>query len=147
MTANQTPGPEPLLTPAEVAALFRVDPKTVSRWAKSGKVTSIRTPGGHRRYRETEMRALFGEAAQEREPDPMAAPVHSLWPRDGMPRALQRRLQAADLATVGKLAGRTATQLRDDRLSPEQVDEARLRLARKGFTLRGEVLGNVASAA
>ena len=43
---------EVLLTPSEVAALFRVDPKTVTRWAKAGKLTSIRTLGGHRRYRE-----------------------------------------------------------------------------------------------
>jgi excisionase family DNA binding protein len=50
---------EPLLTPAEVATLFRVDPKTVTRWAKAGKLTSIRTLGGHRRYRETEVRALL----------------------------------------------------------------------------------------
>jgi len=50
---------EPLLTPAEVAALFRVDPKTVTRWAKAGKLTSIRTLGGHRRYRETEVRDLL----------------------------------------------------------------------------------------
>ena len=51
--------PEPLLTPAEVAQLFRVDPKTVYRWAKAGKLTSIRTLGGHRRYREAEVRALM----------------------------------------------------------------------------------------
>ena len=51
---------EPLLTPAEVATMFRVDPKTVTRWAKSGKLTSIRTLGGHRRYRETEVRELLG---------------------------------------------------------------------------------------
>jgi excisionase family DNA binding protein len=55
------PGPdsEPLLTPAEVAALFRVDPKTVTRWAKAGKLTSIRTLGGHRRYRASEVHALL----------------------------------------------------------------------------------------
>ncbi|MFW5415071.1 helix-turn-helix domain-containing protein [Nocardiopsis sp. CNT-189] len=39
-----------LLTPAEVAQIFRVDPKTVTRWAKAGKLTAIRTLGGHRRY-------------------------------------------------------------------------------------------------
>jgi len=50
---------ENLLTPAEVAALFRVDPKTVTRWAKSGKLTSIRTLGGHRRYKESEVKALL----------------------------------------------------------------------------------------
>jgi excisionase family DNA binding protein len=45
-----------LLTPAEVAALFRVNPKTVTRWARAGKITAIRTLGGHRRFRETEIR-------------------------------------------------------------------------------------------
>src|SRR5260370_42324003 len=41
---------ERLLTPGEVAALFRVDPKTVTRWAAAGRIHSIRTPGGHRRF-------------------------------------------------------------------------------------------------
>lgn len=48
-----------LLAPGEVAAMFRVDPKTVTRWARSGKLSAIRTPGGHRRYREAEVRALL----------------------------------------------------------------------------------------
>ena len=51
---------EALLSPAEVADLFRVDPKTVTRWAKAGKLTSLRTLGGHRRYRESEVRNLLG---------------------------------------------------------------------------------------
>lgn len=50
---------ETLLTPAEVATLFRVDPKTVTRWAKAGKLSSIRTLGGHRRYRESEVMGLL----------------------------------------------------------------------------------------
>lgn len=50
---------EKLLTPGEVANLFRVNPKTVTRWARSGKLTSRRTPGGHRRYLEREVRALL----------------------------------------------------------------------------------------
>jgi excisionase family DNA binding protein len=50
---------EKLLTPAEVASMFRVDPKTVTRWAKAGKLSSIRTLGGHRRYRESEIRSLI----------------------------------------------------------------------------------------
>ena len=49
----------PLLTPAEVAALFRVDPKTVTRWAQQGKLRSIRTLGGHRRYREAEIQQFL----------------------------------------------------------------------------------------
>jgi excisionase family DNA binding protein len=48
-----------LLTPAEVAALFRVDPKTVTRWAQQGKLRSIRTLGGHRRYPEAEIQAFL----------------------------------------------------------------------------------------
>lgn len=48
-----------LLTPAEVADVFRVDPKTVTRWASGGRIESIRTPGGHRRFRESEIRSLL----------------------------------------------------------------------------------------
>ena len=47
-----------LLTPAEVAAVFGVDPKTVTRWAKQGRLSAIRTLGGHRRYLASEVRAL-----------------------------------------------------------------------------------------
>src|SRR6201982_2355188 len=61
----RTPEAEPLLTPAEVATMFRVDPKTVTRWAKAGKLTSIRTLGGHRRYREAEVRALLAGIPQQ----------------------------------------------------------------------------------
>lgn len=43
--------PSHLLLPREVAAIFRVDPKTVTRWALAGKISSIRTLGHHRRYR------------------------------------------------------------------------------------------------
>ena len=50
---------EVLLTPSEVASLFRVDPKTVTRWAKAGKLTAIRTLGGHRRYRQSEVLGLL----------------------------------------------------------------------------------------
>lgn len=50
---------DPLLTPGEVAVLFRVDPKTVNRWAAAGRLSSIRTPGGQRRFRESEVRALL----------------------------------------------------------------------------------------
>jgi excisionase family DNA binding protein len=59
-TAPAGGGAERLLTPGEVAALFRVDPKTVTRWAASGRITSIRTPGGHRRFRESEVNRLLG---------------------------------------------------------------------------------------
>lgn len=68
MATSTTPMPaENLLTPSEVATLFRVDPKTVTRWAQAGKVPSIRTLGGHRRYRESDIRALLEDALN---PDP-----------------------------------------------------------------------------
>ena len=65
---------ERLLTPGEVASLFRVDPKTVTRWAAAGRISSIRTPGGHRRFRESEVRALLrGDAAAATTPAPRSA--------------------------------------------------------------------------
>ena len=55
-----------LLTPSEVASLFRVDPKTVTRWAKAGKLSAVRTLGGHRRYRESEVRDLLAGVPEQR---------------------------------------------------------------------------------
>ncbi|MDR2702901.1 MAG: BldC family transcriptional regulator [Cellulomonadaceae bacterium] len=49
---------ENLLTPGEVATMFRVDPKTVSRWANDGKLSAYRTLGGHRRFKEDEVLEL-----------------------------------------------------------------------------------------
>lgn len=58
----EQPSQPDLLTPAEVAALFRVNPKTVTRWAAAGRLSSVRTLGGHRRYRRAEIEAhLRGE--------------------------------------------------------------------------------------
>ena len=64
--ATRISDPDTLLTPAEVAKIFRVDPKTVTRWAKAGKLNAIRTLGGHRRYREEEVRSLLGGIPQQR---------------------------------------------------------------------------------
>lgn len=47
------------LTPNEVAEIFRVDPKTIGRWADRGQLRYIRTPGGHRRFKESEIKALL----------------------------------------------------------------------------------------
>ena len=51
-----------LLTPGEVAVMFRVNPKTVTRWARAGKISAVRTLGGHRRFRASEIRRLLEEA-------------------------------------------------------------------------------------
>lgn len=66
---NDSPVPnqdDALLTPAEVAAMFRVNPKTVTRWARAGKISAIRTLGGHRRFRASEVRR-FLEQSEETE--------------------------------------------------------------------------------
>jgi excisionase family DNA binding protein len=55
-----------LLTPAEVAAIFKVDPKTVAGWAKSGKLRAIKTLGGHRRYLESQVLEMLHEETPER---------------------------------------------------------------------------------
>jgi len=54
--------PDQLLAPSEVAALFGVEPKTVARWSRAGKLVCIYTPGGHRRYRVEEIRAMLERA-------------------------------------------------------------------------------------
>lgn len=73
MTGSQVQGKEVrLLTPGEVAQLFRVDPKTVTRWAKAGKLTCVRTLGNHRRYVEDEVQALLrGSVAVRKTPQPV----------------------------------------------------------------------------
>jgi len=63
MSADQ---PTELLTPGEVARLFRVNAKTVTRWARAGKISTVRTLGGHRRFRRAEIEAqLRNEAGAE----------------------------------------------------------------------------------
>ena len=59
---------ERLLTPGEVARMFRVDPKTVTRWAAAGRIGSIRTPGGHRRFHESEVKELLGDSSVDTSP-------------------------------------------------------------------------------
>lgn len=138
--SSRTPEAEPLLTPAEVATMFRVDPKTVTRWAKAGKLTSIRTLGGHRRYRETEVRALLAGVPQERE-----APAAGPEPRvEGLEASLQGKLRRAGITTVKELCAESADGLLDLGLRPSQVDQVRLVLYRKNLALRGDVLGEVA---
>lgn len=65
-----------LLTPAEVAALFRVSPKTVTRWAESGKLPAMRTLGGHRRFRASHVEAVLA-VAEGGEPAPAGAAAAS----------------------------------------------------------------------
>jgi excisionase family DNA binding protein len=50
---------ERLLRTSDVAVLFQVSERTVSEWARRGRVPSVRTPGGHRRYPAEQIRKLF----------------------------------------------------------------------------------------
>ena len=56
--------PRYLLT-AEVADILHVSPKTVSRWAKEGKLPFLKTLGGHRRYPAAEIRQLVEELREQ----------------------------------------------------------------------------------
>ena len=60
-----------LMTPAEVAELFRVNAKTVTRWAQAGKISVVRTLGGHRRFRRAEIESSL-------------RPQEALWPAHGL---------------------------------------------------------------
>jgi excisionase family DNA binding protein len=62
---NRKPvGCEQLLTAAEVAEIFRVGSRTVTRWAAEKKLAAVRTPGGHCRFRESDVRALLNGGAK-----------------------------------------------------------------------------------
>ena len=65
--------------------MFRVDPKTVTRWAAAGRISSIRTPGGHRRFRESEIRALL-DGGRSTEAMTPAIPAQQLADRAGASR-------------------------------------------------------------
>lgn len=56
---------EQLLRPGQVAALFQVSRRTVGDWARAGKLEAILTPGGHRRFRAGEVRALLATLRTE----------------------------------------------------------------------------------
>lgn len=55
---RNTPADE-LLCTREVAALFQVSDRAVTDWAARGRIPSVRTPGGHRRYPADLVRALL----------------------------------------------------------------------------------------
>jgi excisionase family DNA binding protein len=48
-----------VMTPAEVAAVFGVHAKTVTKWARDGKLAFVLTLGGHRRYKRSGVEALL----------------------------------------------------------------------------------------
>ena len=49
-----------VITPEQVAAMFGVNPKTVTRWSNNGRLKhAFKTPGGHRRYYLDEIEKLI----------------------------------------------------------------------------------------
>lgn len=69
MTEQQQPrvwdfSDDMLMTPAEVGKAFKVDARTVTRWADKGKLASIRTPGGVRRYSREQVEAIKAGGAR-----------------------------------------------------------------------------------
>lgn len=54
-----------LLRTREVAMLFQVSERAVTEWARRGRISSVRTPGGHRRYPADQVRQLLGIEAVE----------------------------------------------------------------------------------
>ncbi|VXB15134.1 DNA binding domain-containing protein, excisionase family [Aeromicrobium sp. 9AM] len=93
MAERQAP-PEQLLTPAEVAALVYVDPKTVSRWAKAGKIPATRTPGGHRRFRWSDVQSLMPKNPS-REPLPDKRSAIDLAVAEAVKIALEAQAESA----------------------------------------------------
>jgi excisionase family DNA binding protein len=63
---------EPLLKPADVGQIFDVEAKTVVEWAKTGKIRSLRTPGGQYRFRESDVEALLASGLDDQS---VAAPA------------------------------------------------------------------------
>jgi excisionase family DNA binding protein len=63
MSGTESGEQERLMTPGEVAALFRVHVSTVARWATEGRLGAIVTPGGHRRYRRSDVEALLARGS------------------------------------------------------------------------------------
>jgi excisionase family DNA binding protein len=64
-SARQVPSTATYLRSAEVAVILQVSPKTITRWAKQGRLPFQRTLGGHRRYPEPAIRELLASLTQE----------------------------------------------------------------------------------
>ena len=62
MPDTQAYGDTGWLTIREAADLLNVHPETLRRWDRTGRLTTSRTPTGHRRYRRADLDALMAEA-------------------------------------------------------------------------------------
>lgn len=60
-----TPAKDGLMLTEEVAEAFGVSGASVARWGQTGRLVSVQTPGGHRRYFAVEVRALIAGASPQ----------------------------------------------------------------------------------
>lgn len=96
---RQSTDREKFLTPADVAAMLSVDPRTVTRWAIAGKIGSVRTPGGHRRLLKSDVVALMSAGPTDSGSMPGPADSAPTAPSDsGLSPDTQSRAQAAVVA-------------------------------------------------
>lgn len=116
--------PDPM-HPGAVAALFKVDPKTVMRWANQRRVRSFRTAGGHRRFRKADVLALFNRevfvSAREHMYRRRVGALHALVGcmesgKEPWPRLL------TELKATGRYIGVDGSWLADDTPDPSIVD-------------------------
>lgn len=96
--------PDQLLTPADVAALAFVDPKTVGRWARAGKIPFETTPGGHRRFRRSDVEALLHQVRDHLPLDSALAPGARSAKDPETPAAHRLRSAAADAVVAEAVA-------------------------------------------
>lgn len=105
-----------LLTPAEVARLFRVDLKTITRWADAGRLNTVRTLGRHRRYLAVEVEQLMVEARAHSSDDTAAGPDHDQFSTNEAAPLKEGPCQAPELLTRAEVAalfgvdGKTVTR-------------------------------------
>ena len=114
------PSPEDdLLRPREVAELFGVRTTTIARWARAGILNAVATPGGHRRYRRTEIIATLKSASsdeqRQREQDAVRLyeqgwPVRRVAEEFGVSYGAMRRLLMRNTTLRGR--GETPTPTR-----------------------------------
>jgi hypothetical protein len=98
MSAGREPAGAEYMTPSEVRDAFQVHPYTVARWGRAGRLTSVRTPGGHRRYLTSEVRALLAAPGDAPRPEPDPAGMSTETPAQTMRSAARLMRERATSA-------------------------------------------------
>lgn len=62
LTSDSPAAVKRLLRTSDIALLFQVSERTVAEWARRGRIPSVRTPGGHRRYPSEQIVKLLRDA-------------------------------------------------------------------------------------